>query len=463
MAFRALLFSRSSETNEALTTACAHAGIRVEVCNDIFTAIKKGTQQEFSCLLADWSDQPDAGFLLKRSRESGPNKSLVVIAIVEKEPTTAEMRDHQLKFLIYRPIVAAEAEEVLGKAIEVMEPVSGEDVIEAPPAYEPARESVTTSADDSTGRTRQAPPPRPTEESSLVKWSGADSSGDTANDIAIWQPPPPRSHASPLLRVCAAALVLAAGFLLWSARDVIRYLAGTSEGTLNVLKEAVASLYALPPTEAVPSRAATPGAQQDPYFSRPVDASTPQSPKLGVAATEADLGESHMELRKAADFPLPTPEYQRPKPEPVHTRVQTATIPDSLRSSAPITPPVVVTVNPAQMMPVSAPAMPPTSTQTIDEQVSVSEESQRALLVTAPEPAYPTEALAQKLHGSVVLQAKIGRDGKIEDLKIVRGYFVLGKAAIAAVKQWRFQPYLLNGRPAETQTTLTVTFSVPAS
>ena len=60
-------------------------------------------------------------------------------------------------------------------------------------------------------------------------------------------------------------------------------------------------------------------------------------------------------------------------------------------------------------------------------------------------PDYPPEALAQKLHGPVVLQATIGRDGSVEDLKIIRGYFVLGKAAIAAVKQWRFQPYMLNG------------------
>src|ERR1035438_1853327 len=104
MAFRALLFTRNSETNSALTTACMSAGIHVEPSNDILTAIKKATQQPFSCLLADWSDQPDAGFLLKRARASGPNANLVAIAIVERDPTAAEMRDHQLDFLIFRPI-----------------------------------------------------------------------------------------------------------------------------------------------------------------------------------------------------------------------------------------------------------------------------------------------------------------------------------------------------------------------
>ena len=68
-----------------------------------------------------------------------------------------------------------------------------------------------------------------------------------------------------------------------------------------------------------------------------------------------------------------------------------------------------------------------------------------------------------KLRGPVVLQATIGRDGTVEDLKIVRGSFVLSKAAIAAVKQWRFQPYTVNGRAAQTQTFLTINFSAPAN
>jgi protein TonB len=99
--------------------------------------------------------------------------------------------------------------------------------------------------------------------------------------------------------------------------------------------------------------------------------------------------------------------------------------------------------------------------QQFSEPVAVSEEAARALLVHAVDPVYPPEGQAQKLHGAVVLQALIGRDGNVEDLKIVRGYFILGRAAIAAVKQWRFQPYILNGHAASTQTTITINFSYP--
>jgi protein TonB len=63
----------------------------------------------------------------------------------------------------------------------------------------------------------------------------------------------------------------------------------------------------------------------------------------------------------------------------------------------------------------------------------------------------------------VVLQAVIGRDGSVQDLKILRGYFILGRAASAAVKQWRFQPYMINGRAVSTQTAITINFSYPPS
>ena len=60
-----------------------------------------------------------------------------------------------------------------------------------------------------------------------------------------------------------------------------------------------------------------------------------------------------------------------------------------------------------------------------------------------------------------MLQAQVGRDGSVDDLKIVRGNFVLGRAAFAAVKQWKFQPYTLNGHAVATQTTITINFTYP--
>jgi len=77
------------------------------------------------------------------------------------------------------------------------------------------------------------------------------------------------------------------------------------------------------------------------------------------------------------------------------------------------------------------------------------------------EPQYPQQALAQRLEGPVVLQAWIARDGSVRDLKLVKGYFVLGRAAVDAVKQWRFKPYSPYGKAMDFQTVLTVNFKYP--
>jgi protein TonB len=56
------------------------------------------------------------------------------------------------------------------------------------------------------------------------------------------------------------------------------------------------------------------------------------------------------------------------------------------------------------------------------------------------------------------LQATISREGTIENLRVVSGPPILQQAAIDAVKQWRYRPYLLNGEPVEVETTINVDF-----
>ena len=464
MAFRALLFSKSVETNSALTSACTQAGVFLDVCEDIFEAIDKGTKQAFSCVLVDWAGQPEAGFLLKRSRESGPNKSLVAIAVVDHDPTPAEMRDHRIDFLIHRPVVVEEVRDLLAKAGEKMQPVNTGDLPKAPAAKIQAAADQPRDAAASTAAEGQSGPSQNQHEHAGASLDTSEAGENVDPESESGEEAfRPRNYGLVLRNVFAAALVLTAGLFLWKARDAIVYLARTRESRITVFRESASALFYMNSSGAQAVGAASTEAQQDAYFSRsPAPSSPSQTPQIGVVATAADLSDSPMQLRKAPDIPLPTPVYEQPDPEPVHTR--SATIPESLRGSAPIAPPVVVTVNPAQMMPVSAPSIPPpTSTQTISEPVSVSEEAQRALLLQSVNPAYPPEALPQKLHGTVVLQATIGRDGSVEDLKILRGYFILGRAAIAAVKQWRFQPYTLNGHAAQTQTTITVNFTYPPS
>jgi protein TonB len=76
------------------------------------------------------------------------------------------------------------------------------------------------------------------------------------------------------------------------------------------------------------------------------------------------------------------------------------------------------------------------------------------------DPNYPLLAREMKVQGSVILDAFIGKDGTIQALKIVSGPTILATAAMEAVRQWRFKPYLQAGQAVETEARITVNFTI---
>ena len=81
-----------------------------------------------------------------------------------------------------------------------------------------------------------------------------------------------------------------------------------------------------------------------------------------------------------------------------------------------------------------------------------------AKIVSRPDPIYPDWARRAGIQGDVVLHAIIGTDGRILELHVVSGNPALVRAALEAVRQWRYQPTLLNNEPVEVETTITVRF-----
>jgi protein TonB len=73
-------------------------------------------------------------------------------------------------------------------------------------------------------------------------------------------------------------------------------------------------------------------------------------------------------------------------------------------------------------------------------------------------PVYPSIARITGAQGEVKLHAIISREGRIESLTVVSGSPLLAPAAIDAVRQWRYRPYVLNGQPVEVDTWITVNF-----
>ena len=81
-----------------------------------------------------------------------------------------------------------------------------------------------------------------------------------------------------------------------------------------------------------------------------------------------------------------------------------------------------------------------------------------AMILSQPQPAYPSVARGVGIQGDVVLHAIIDREGRIAELQVVAGHPLLVRAALDAVRTWRYRPTLLNGEPVEVDTTITVTF-----
>jgi protein TonB len=75
-------------------------------------------------------------------------------------------------------------------------------------------------------------------------------------------------------------------------------------------------------------------------------------------------------------------------------------------------------------------------------------------------PTYPALARSGRIQGQVVLQAVISKQGAIENLRVLAGHPMLVPAAIEAVRQWRYRPYVLNNEAVEVETQITVNFSL---
>ncbi|MEN6535929.1 MAG: energy transducer TonB, partial [Bryobacteraceae bacterium] len=94
------------------------------------------------------------------------------------------------------------------------------------------------------------------------------------------------------------------------------------------------------------------------------------------------------------------------------------------------------------------------------QRIRVGGNVQQAKLVRQPRPVYPPLARQARIQGQVRLAAVISRDGTIQELQVVAGHPLLIQAALDAVKQWVYQPTLLNGEPVEVFTQIDVNFTL---
>jgi periplasmic protein TonB len=242
---------------------------------------------------------------------------------------------------------------------------------------------------------------------------------------------------------------------------------GNGDGVISVTPVNPPDSSQMPSGQAAGTQGQNPDAGNSAQANPPAQSTS--APAQPGASQPAPQGAS-----PAAASPAPTP----PAPAPVVTANASPSRPDPLTStpaSAPAQPAVPKNSQPSAATSSSGPPIPSSlksqmASMTPDasgnkapetalpsiEPVNVPENAERALLTDQPAPAYPASAKAQQ--GTVVLQVLIDRDGTVQDAKFLQGSLAFARAAIDGVKQWKFKPYVMNGRPVSVQTNLTIIF-----
>jgi len=444
---------------------------------EIFGAIERLTRRSFEVIVADLDDGPEAAFLLKTARELQLNKSAFVLAMASGavELVTGE---NNADLILTKPILSdqvkyallncdgflvcmrnwlawADSTPTLKTAVRPMVeespqlhlPVESEN---SRPVTRPAGPSPTPGHALPRSPARIPAPLKPAmavlERKSPVRAAKPDTRHARSGRAETSRRP------SKFLWATALAVAVITSVYAFSSRleveNVFAWVTAASSRVLGRTYDLTAQITrGVPPgPDSAPS--------QDSAVVDTASVSTPPTTRKGPSSTVPWSPARH--IAPADQTPSASPGALPAKASPaLDHRAEVVTvsskhIPESIR--LPQFEAATVRDGAPRLAPVLLGELQP---------VTLSEDTSDQLLLEKVQPGYPEQALRAGIQGAVVLQAWIGTDGNIRELKLVRGSLLLGQAAYQAVKQWRYKPYLRDGRAVEAQTFVTVNFKLP--
>jgi len=242
--------------------------------------------------------------------------------------------------------------------------------------------------------------------------------------------------------VALGLLLISLCFVLYRDRDF--WFPDTQDAETRPLSPPVAQDTPPTATAVLPSVAATtPPSRKKPQVREAVKrdsqiSNDSPSPEAGVTTTRTALPPLEVEV-VAGDAHRTV----RPGSNAVHVDLQRAPSSQDLAS---------VTSNVNQ---------PPSRVATpAAERTSITADAAASVVTRSVQPEYPMLARQMRVQGSVILQALIGRDGMIQDLRVLSGPPILAGAAQEAVRQWHFKPHYVGAQPVETRASITVNFMI---
>jgi TonB family protein len=490
-----LLFSSDEEASRALSHAFRDLEFEVETCPEIFSAVEKITSRSFDVVVSDWNEGLEAVFLLKTVRELKGNHSAFTLAIANAEAGAAA-REAGADLVLSRPLVPDEVKYALLTCDSFLAHMkswlpgpspSAEDGATANQAETQLRVSQTNSTENQR-LVNQISENQNWDDNDWVNKDWENKTFDSLPRLRAWPSPPPLRRTESVAPVVAAESIFDDDLLYRSRVQTLfnapqpsfsssanlqrigrrRVLPGLAiavaflsvgyvfseplrgQGTTNSVARICGRV--LERTEGWLRR---PGGDQasTPTVQVAENDGGPQFARPGLAVSRITItpvrDPFQREAPATAAQPAPPSHAEAQPPSQQQSVANAVRIPESLKMQ----------VQSASMRSVAERITP--SLLAALEPVSLSEDLSRRLLLQKVLPSYPEQAVKARLQGPVVLQAWIGRDGTIQDLKLVRGSLLLGQAAYRAVKQWRYQPYLINGRAVEAETFVTVDFRLP--
>lgn len=494
MSPKALIFSSDQETSRLVDQALHEFGFEVELCIEIFAAVERLTSHGFDVIAADWDDGVEASFLLKTACELKANSEAFTVVMAKPE-LAAAARHSGADLVLNKPMLPGQARQTfLGsqefaakfnseQMVAVSEPTQAANPynqLVSPPPAPPRVEAPVPSF----LKTRQILPPSPTPKAEVVTSLEDDlvplgehlnsapravsASGEQFRRSSIqtlFSSTPQLASRKPGIKLdlkkfwrgsVYGFLLLAFGILLYGP---VRNGAFSAHAKLfwKATGETVHSTLSFAPKRPQPVMAEAPPLLFNPsYLSDHVERisvdptgklSESMPPQVNMAYNQARPMDALAQIEPLPLMPQLQVSTTPLQPSP---RVLYENVPQSLRIA-----PQMISIRDSGLK-------PSPSLLSIMEPVKLEEEVADRLVLRKVSPVYPDQALRSGMQGTVVLQALISREGMVEDLKLMGGSLILGEAAVQAVRQWHYQPYVINGRPVETQTQVTVEFKLPA-
>jgi protein TonB len=284
--------------------------------------------------------------------------------------------------------------------------------------------------------------------------------------------PAPQSNRTGLIALLLVVVVAAAGYFGWTWTKSHPRLALSAPQIRTAPAPPSATALAaptnLPQTNPAPPETALPSAS---VISPPIAKTSPALPAVTASSSPrttpapTTVAEVPSATTKKAVTNISVSAAATPKQEVLVVNNQPsrlATPPPTTQADAELAPEASIVSTGSGDSAVSGLVQMPSSTpQPAPHSLRISQGISQGLLVKKVAPNYPPKALSMGIQGAVELLATISPTGSVTNIKLLNGDTQLARAAMDAVKQWKYKPYYLDDKPLEIQTEITVNFKLP--